>query len=275
MDVPMTIEAAAVLERSMACLNSGVPNCLTGPSTSTFSERCVEVPWVAAHLQEPGRLLDIGWSMSPPEWLGVLLAAQDRGADLAGIDIVDPRRVASRYPAPWLERILAVPARVENFLEVEATSGVYDTITCVSTLEHIGFDIASPHEDSSTAFVRGRTPGEAISERHHETDGQFLDAVCRLLRPGGSLIITVPAGFGVPILHQDSLGLFTHQFEYDEASWNTLIHDSRFRVIDQAYYRHEGNAGWTAVPHFHDLTHQTSALKPFATACAMVHLIRR
>jgi len=213
--------------------------------------------------------------MSPPEWLGVLLAAQDRGAELTGIDIIDPLRVRNRFPSEWLDRVLAVPVRVESILEAAPTSGVYHTITCVSTLEHIGFDIASPPEDTTTAFVRAPNPGEAISKRDLNTDHEFLNAAHRLLGPGGSLLITVPAGFGDPILHQDSLGLFTYQFEYDESSWNALTGDERFRVADEAYYRHEDVAGWFSVSRFDQLTDQTSALKPFATGCAMVHLIRR
>lgn len=275
MTLAASTEATAVLDRALECLASGTADPLVGPATASFSERCVEVPWVAAHLGEPGRLLDVGWAMSPPEWLGVLLAVQDRGGDLTGIDIIDPERVRSRYPAEWLDRVLAVTVRVESILEAQPTSGTYDTLTCVSTLEHIGFDVASPPEVTSTAFVRGRTPEEAVSERDPDTDRHFLDAAHRMLRTGGSLLLSVPAGVGGPILHQDSLGLFTHQFEYDERSWTAITSDDRFDVIDQAYFRHDEEAGWVAEGHFDRLTDQTSALRPFATGCAMVHLIRR
>ena len=47
-------ESTAVLDRALASLESGIPQTLVGPSTIAFSERCVEVPWVAAHLQAPG-----------------------------------------------------------------------------------------------------------------------------------------------------------------------------------------------------------------------------
>ena len=275
MDAAETAESTAVLDRALASLVSGIPQTLAGPDTVAFSERCVEVPWVAAHLQAPGRLLDVGWTMSPPEWLGVLLAVQDRGAELTGIDIIDPLRVQSRFPSQWLDRVLAVPVRVENILKSNPTSGVYDTVTCVSTLEHIGFDIATPPENMATAFVRASNPSEAPDYRDPNTDLEFLNAAHRLLRPGGSLLITVPAGFGSAILHQDSLGLFTHQFEYDESSWNAIISDERFQAIDEAYFRHEDEAGWFAVSRFDQLTDQTSALRPFATGCAMVHLIRK
>lgn len=270
-----TTESAAALRRSLVCLASGEPKPLTGRATAQWSERCVEVPWVAAHLNNPGRVLDVGWAMSPPEWIGVLLSVIDRGSDVVGIDIIDPERVRSRYPEDIVDRVLQVPVRVQNILEAEPDDGVFDTITCVSTLEHIGFDVASPPEMTDTAFLRSKTPDEAIRDRDPETDRRFMDAAARLLRPGGSLLVSVPGGQGVPILHQDSLGLFTHQFEYDEASWRNVIGDSRFDLRSEAYFRHDASLGWQPVAEFADLTDQTSTLKPFATGCAMAHLIRR
>lgn len=268
-------EASTVLARALLCLDSGISDALVGPQTVTYSERCVEVPWIAARLHEATRLLDVGWAMSPPEWLGVLLAVEDRGTSLTGIDIVDPQRVRTRYPAAIVDRVLAVPVRVESILDAEPVDGLFDALACVSTLEHIGFDVASPPEVTDTAFVRAKTPEEAVSVRDPETDRRFLDAAARLVAPGGSLLISVPAGFGVPILHQDSLGLFTHQFEYDEPSWRALVSDERFTVVEEAYFRHDDVEGWQAVAEFSLLTDQTSALRPFATGCAIVHMKRR
>jgi cyclopropane fatty-acyl-phospholipid synthase-like methyltransferase len=265
-------EAAAVLQQSLGCLASGTAEALVGPATVEFSERCVEVPWVAAHLGNTQRLLDVGWAMSPPEWLGVLLAVEDRGCQLTGIDIVDPQRVRTRYPDELRDRVLSVTVRVQSVLDAQPVDGLYDTITCVSTLEHIGFDIASAPDVTDTAFVRAKTAEEATMERDPATDRAFLDAAARLLEPGGSVLISVPAGHGVPILHQDSLGLFTHQFEYDAKAWDDLLADERFEVTDTAFFRHDDEAGWESAATFDALTDQTSALRPFATACAMVSM---
>jgi SAM-dependent methyltransferase len=210
--------------------------------------------------------------MSPPEWLGVLLAVRERGADLTGIDIIDPQRVRSRYPADLVDAVLSVPARVEDILNAEPVTGLYDTISCVSTLEHIGFDVASPPEDLMSAFVRAESPETATTTRDPNTDRLFLDAAHRLLEPGGHVLISVPAGSGLPILHQDSLGLFTHQFEYDEASWAVVTGDPRFSVQSEAYFSHDEGTGWRQVETFAQLTDQTSAMKPFATGCALVLL---
>lgn len=269
-----TDESGRVLERSLLCLASGEPAPLTGQETVSWSERCVEVPWVASFLGDAGRVLDVGWAMSPPEWLGVLLAVIDRGSEVVGIDIVDPVRVKSRYPRDMVNRVLAVRVRVQDILDAEPDDGLFDTLTCISTLEHIGFDVASPADVMHTAFVRSESPEEAIRDRDPQTDRRFMDAAARLLRPGGSLLVSVPAGQGVPILHQDSLGLFTHQFEYDEAAWRTITRDDRFSIDAQAFFRHDAELGWQPVAAFADLTNQTSAMRPFATGCAMAHLVR-
>lgn len=271
----MSREAADTLVSALASLKTGTPKPMVGPQTVAYSERCVEVPWISAYLGSPGRILDVGWSMSPPEWIQVLLAVQARGADLAGIDIVDPQRVKSRYPTELLEAVLQIPVRVENILEAEADNGQYDTITCVSTLEHVGFDIATPNDRKDTVFERARTPEETSPYRDPNTDRRFLDAIHRLLRPSGTLLMSVPAGNGGAILHQDSLGYFTHQWEYDELSWMSLTGDERFDVRSEAYFRHDQHLGWHEVEHFTSLCDQSSELQPFATGCAMVHLIRR
>lgn len=272
MDSSNALESQAVLDKALVSLTTGIPHTLTGTETMEWSERCVEVPWIASHLGKAKRILDVGWSMSPPEWFGVLLSCQRNGTDLVGIDIVDPHRVRNIYPERIVDQVLRTPVRIESILDAEPTDGKFDVITCVSTLEHIGFDIATEPSVTSTAFVRGATPEEAVSTRNDETDKLFLDAVARLLVPGGSLLLSVPVGHGVPILHRDSLGLYTHQFEYSEESWNNITTDSRFILSEEAFFRHDEVAGWHQVKAVGDLTDQTSKLRPFATGCAVAKM---
>jgi hypothetical protein len=139
-------------------------------------------------------------------------------------------------------------------------------------LEHIGFDRPSDPGNSHSAFDRADVPENFTHKRGADTDSKFLDSCVHFLEPQGCVLISVPAGVGSPILHQDSLGLFTYQFEYDEESWNSLVSDQRFSIEDQAFYRHDPESGWLAVTKFAELTDQTSALKPFATGCALVSL---
>lgn len=273
--VDQDAEHKAVFEQALICLRDGIREPLLGQTTIGWSERCVEVPWVSGYLASSRTLLDIGWSMSPPEWLRVLLEAQEMGTYLTGIDIIDPHRVSSRYPPEIRDQILSVPVRVEDFLTAKPSGGLFDTITCLSTLEHIGFDVASSPEDTDSAFVRAKSPEQASPERSSSVDHEFMAASAEFLQPGGRLLITVPAGQGTPILHQDSLGLFTYQYEYDETSWRVLTRDPRFTVLDEAFYRYSFTDGWSQVSSFAELVDQTSALMPFATGCALVCLERR
>ena len=272
--VNQSSESRVVLERSLECLVSGVPSPLIGRTTVEWSERCVEIPWVSAHIGSADSILDIGWSMSPPEWLGVLLASQKAGSRLTGIDIVDPKRVESRFLPDMLDDITAVPVIVGDVLTYEPLDEVFDLITCVSTLEHIGFDQATPPDVTDTVFVRSSTAEDAQAVRSPKTDQEFLDAAYRLLAPGGRLLLTVPAGANRPILHQDSLGLFTYQFEFGQEPWELILADSRFAVSDSAYFGWSEGSGWQAADSISDLTHQTSELKPFAVGCACAELTR-
>ena len=265
-------ESGPILRAALASLSSRQPEPIVGIASVGMSERCVEVPWVAAHLGDESLILDVGWAMSPPEWFGVLLERREQGCDLVGIDIIDPQRVRTRYTAGQVDRVLSVPVRVEDILQAQVESALFECITCVSTLEHIGFDVASDPSDTTSAFVRADTAEAAPRERNSETDARFIDAGDRILVSGGMLLVSVPAGFGEPILHQDSLGLFTHQFEYDKDGWVTVVGDERFAVEDEAFFRYDENEGWQQVPAFEDLTYQTSVLKPYATGCAMAAL---
>ena len=94
------------------------------------------------------------------------------------------------------------------------------------------------------------------------------------MKVGGSILLSVPAGTGGPILHQDSLGLFTHQFEYDPESWAAILRDPRFGIDDEYYFKHDAELGWLQASDCDELAEQTSVLKPFATGCAMARLVK-
>ena len=272
--VQQSDESRAVLARALECLESGVSAPLVGSATREWSERCVEIPWVSAHIGSASKILDVGWSMSPPEWLGVLLAARRPGVGLTGIDIVDPGRVSSRFLPEMLEDVMSVPVIVGDILTYEPLDEIFDLITCVSTLEHIGFDQATPTDVTETVFVRAETPEGIEAVRAPTTDQDFLDKAYELLESGGRLLLTVPVGANRPILHQDSLGLFTYQFEYGQEPWEQILSDTRFSVTDTAYFGWSADEGWQAVDSISALTHHTSELKPFAVGCACVELTR-
>ena len=268
----VTSESEAVLERALNCLETRVAQPLTGPETLEWSERCVEVPWVSAHIRNAKNILDVGWTMAPPEWLGVLLACRRSGSQLRGIDIIDPYRVRTRFPTSMLAEIDAVPVDIEDILVYEPDGSDFDLLTCISTLEHIGFDEATPEDIVDTVFQRPLTAEDAQPHRSPETDTEFLNAAVRLLQPGGRLLLTVPAGANRPVLKQDSLGRYTYFFEYGQSTWQHILEDARFAVTDSAYFTWSAENGWHEKPSIQDLAHQASDLQPFALGCACVEL---
>jgi 23S rRNA U2552 (ribose-2'-O)-methylase RlmE/FtsJ len=261
-----------ILDRALLSLNKGEAEVIAGVDSLGMSERCVEVPWAAALLRGSSSVLDIGFSMSPPEWMGVLLRLSELGSRLVGIDIIDPNRVESRYRVDQVSAVMQIPVRVEDFLTALPEGELFDTVACISTLEHIGIDRATEPSNTATVFERSESASDANNFRDPATDSAFLDAADRFLSSHGRILISVPAGSGGAILHQDSLGYYTHQFEYGPEQWAALISDSRFTVEQQQFYRYDSAAGWTRVHEFADLTDQTSTLMPYATGCAMVAL---
>lgn len=261
-----------ILDKALLSLNTGEAQVIVGVDSLEMSERCVEVPWAAALLKDSQSVLDIGFSMSPPEWMGVLLRLTELGSKLVGIDIIDPIRVESRYRADQVSAVMEIPVRVEDFLTAKPQDELFDTVACISTLEHIGIDRATDPSNTATVFERAESATDANDFRDPATDSAFLDAANRFLSSQGRILISVPAGSGGAILHQDSLGYYTHQFEYGPQQWTALISDPRFTIEQEQFYRYDSEAGWNQVNEFADLTDQTSTLMPYATGCAMVVL---
>ena len=113
----------------------------SGPRGKGFTSRSVEVPWTASHIKKGGILLDIGLSLGSKDCIGMLLEAKNAlGVTLEAADIVKPESVKTRYPKEWLYEILAVPIMIGDICTMNLPSERYDIVTCISTIEHIGYD---------------------------------------------------------------------------------------------------------------------------------------
>ena len=146
-----------ILDKALLSLKKGEAQIIAGVDSLGMSERCVEVPWAAALLRDSSSVLDIGFSMSPPEWMGVLLRLAESGSRLVGIDIIDPNRVKSRYRADQVSAVLQIPVRVADFLTALSEEELFDTVACISTLEHIGIDRATDPSNTATVFERSES----------------------------------------------------------------------------------------------------------------------
>jgi SAM-dependent methyltransferase len=264
-------EAKQILAAARNVLDGGpVPQ--FGPG---LSERAVETPWVASHFKGGERLLDVGFTMSSLDYLGLLLELRKRfDVTIEAVDIVKPERVARRYPPEWLDQVMQVPITIGDLRTQPLPKGRYDVATIISTIEHIGFDEAT-HEDPKTAFARSTTADGVTLHRDPGVNRDVLAQLASALRPGGLLLISVPMGRGGPALLVDSLGLYCAQWEYEETSWREIVGAPDFEVVEQLFYRLEPDGRWLRVDGPQDLREQSSALKPHAAGCALAALRRR
>lgn len=240
-----------------------------------MSERCVETPWVASHVPAGSRLLDIGFTMASLDYLGLLLALRrDHGVEVEAIDIVKPYRVKRRYPGDWLDEVLSVPITIGDIRTVRIPESRYDVVTCISTIEHIGFDVATS-DNPNTAFERALAPDRVPMTRDPDTNRVVLDRFFSALKPGGAVLISVPMGRGGPTLLKDSLGYYCAQWEYDGASWNEIVSHPGFAAECQRFFGHDPDRGWQEVPGPDHLTRASSSMKPHAEGCALAALRKR
>ena len=136
-----------------------------------LDERCVEYPWVLAHLQDgPGRLLDAGATLNYDFLLPIpaLRSKQIHCLTLAP----ESDWMWHRGPSYIFEDLRRLPL----------SNGVYETVVCLSTLEHVGCDNSFYAEQSRGQDARPMDFVVAVRE------------LWRVLKPGGVLLLTVPYG---------------------------------------------------------------------------------
>jgi SAM-dependent methyltransferase len=240
-----------------------------------FSERRVEVPWVAQKIKNAKTVLDIGFTFASLEYLGLLLYLKKVGkVNLDATDILSPKRVKGRYPKEWLKDILETDIYIGDVRSLNfAKTNHYDVVTCVSTIEHIGFDEPTSIANKSS-FKRGKTPEDVNMNRDKNTNRAVLDNVWDILKPKGRLLISVPMGRGGASLLKDSLGLYCAQWEYEKESWQEITGHDNYELEEERFFG-LSDQGWQEVCSPDNLLEKTSWLKPHAAGCAVCSLIKK
>lgn len=183
------------------------PRRLEGPAGT--DERVIEIPWVLARLQ-PGRVLEVGYAFAEPVYLAALLAAEV--GELLGVDLAEAE-------VPGLETVVA-DVRKLPFPTMDI-----DQVLLVSTLEHVGAD--------NERYGVG-TAGDATGIP------AALRELRRVLRPDGSLLVTVPVG------EPEDYGWFRQE---DVRGWTHHFVRAGFFVEEIEVYELR-EEGWRASPGF-------------------------
>ncbi len=235
-----------------------------------LSERSIETPWVASIIKKYNfkSILDIGLSMSSLDYLGLLLEIKKNNILIEAADIINPKLVKNRYPKEWLEDILSIQLIIGDIRKIKIEKEKFEAITCISTIEHIGFDKATIN-NLKTSFARKKNPDEVVMTRPQETNKIVIEKFYSALKPKGKLLISVPIGKGGAILLQDSLGYYTAEWEYNNESWNEIALNPCFELIEQHFFKFNEDGIWEKVNSIDSLANQDSTLKKHAQGCGI------
>lgn len=176
--------------------------------------RMIEIPWVLSRLPEQAiRILDAGSSLNHFE---VISSPKLRDKSLTILTLAPE---ANCY---WEQGISYV---YDDLRDAPFKNGLFDVVTCVSTIEHLGMDNSFYAEKLDAA-----RPG---SQKAYLTAAQELK---RVLKPGGTILITFPFGT------YQNLGWF-QQFnaemadELIDAFQPKMIHEAIFRYLPDGWVK--------------------------------------
>ena len=176
-----------------------------------FDERCVEYPWALARIPpDPGRVLDAGSTLNHAAVLDHPLW-QDKVLHIVTL--------APDGLAFW-ER--GISYLYEDLRDLPLQDNLYDTVVCLSTLEHVGLDNS------------GYTRQMAHREQRPRDALLAVDELRRVLKPGGSLLLTIPYG--------EPLRLPT-QWVFDEGRLAEVVDRFGPTSVEETFYRYD-SGGW-------------------------------
>jgi SAM-dependent methyltransferase len=213
---------------------------------ASLDERVVEYPWLLG-AGIGGRMLDAGSTLNLPDVLDAVLPR------------VDTLTIATLAPEPASFPERGVSYTYADLRELPFRDGWFDTVACLSTLEHVGMD---------NGFYGVQAPRAA------DPDAELLRAVAelrRVLRPGGLLLVSVP--FGAPEDH----GWFR---QLDAAGLDRLARALGARRRDVTVFAYDAS-GWqpsspraAAGARYRDAHHDPEPAADLAAAARAVACIR-
>ncbi len=181
----------------------------------SIDERIVEIPWVLSRLRPgEGRVLDAGSVLNVPFLL--------REPPLQG-----RRLYVFSLELDYVELNSLISYIHDDFRERVFREGLFDTIVCISTLEHVGM-WPIPKAPYAESLARPQPRKQLAAYR------EVLAEFFRLLAPGGQLLLTIPVGVKED---QDWLQIFSVADVLDMGS----AFAGQLAALD--FYRHS-NEGW-------------------------------
>jgi SAM-dependent methyltransferase len=177
-------------------------------------ERVVEI-YLARLTYRPGdKVLDVAHANAMICHLK-MVASLPEPRSISGIDIAPPGFDTNLYYEN---------SYTGDITKTELPDNSFDLIWCISALEHFGMDNSGYTENFS---------------RESDADMLAVKEMLRLLKIGGTLLITVPYG------RFEDHGWFKN---YDGAHWRALLNlASKQALVQEFYFGHTYGAGWAVV----------------------------
>jgi SAM-dependent methyltransferase len=189
------------------------PSQLPCPYGRWLDERIIELPWLLSQVPEgPGTLLDAGSALN---YDFILRHPKLRQKDLTIMTL------APEAECFWRRQISYV---FGDLRQTAFRDNCFDYIASVSTIEHIGLD--------NTRFYTADT---AKAENDPETHLAAISEFRRILKPGGSLFLTVPFG-------RHSVRDWLQVFDGDRI--DRIITTFRPSLHSETYFRWSEPDGW-------------------------------
>jgi SAM-dependent methyltransferase len=200
---------SAVLDDPQLQQLFGAPQPLPTSYGVGFDERVVELPWLFAQPLR-SRMLDAGSTLNQAHLVERLLPRIER------LHIVTLTPEALAFTDHGISYVY------EDLRDLPYRDGSFETVACVSTLEHIGMDNR----------VYGSTAPVSANPEHEAA--QVLSELARVLTPGGGLFLTVPYGAN------EDHGWFR---QYDRPAARALQETRGLELQDARVYAYSAD-GW-------------------------------
>jgi hypothetical protein len=176
-----------------------------------LDERCVEYPWLISRIDSRReRILDAGGILNHAHILDRPVWKRKKIHILS----LEPEQYCY-----WKRNISYL---FEDLRDIPIRNNLYETVVCLSTLEHIGFD---GEKASPRVLGKGRITLAMISA---------MEEMWRVLKPEGRLFLSVP--YGKP----SQLG---YQMVFDEGLLEKILEALKPEEAEKSFFRYS-REGW-------------------------------
>ena len=184
-----------------------------------IDERIVEIPWVIENLDlsKNKKILDAGCSLN----FNYLIKKIIKNSNYITFTNIYPEKF--KYHSKFVNYIN------EDITNLSFSKNYFDVVTCISVLEHVGFDNEIYNQGKKEINIKTNT----------ELYKKALIELFRILKPGGNLYISIP--FGKKMIFRNY-----QQFDYNEIIQIKDIFTTSKCYI--SFYKFE-NKEWIEVDH--------------------------